>query len=243
MKRTKIEFNIDTLPSAIREHLRGATIYDSSCSEDARTMFVEGAEHTFLKISPKGTLERDRVMTDFLHRKQLAPKAIAMESDHTYDYLLLEAVSGDDGSEEIHIQQPRQLAQVFGEYLRKLHSLPTDGCPYPNRTNEMLEELIGKGRDISSLHASPYTPKDNTLIHGDYCLPNIIMNNFAFKSFIDVGYGGIGDRHYDLYWGIWTLNYNLKTDEYRSTFLDAYGRNDYDEAGLKYFTELVSLSW
>jgi len=79
-------------------------------------------------------------------------------------------------------------------------------------------------------------------ITGDYCLPNIIMDNFAFKGFIDVGYGGVGDRHYDLYWGIWTLQYNLKTDKYRDIFLDAYGRKLIDEDGLKYFTKLIQLT-
>jgi kanamycin kinase len=27
-----------------------------------------------------------------------------------------------------------------------------------------------------------------------------------------------------LFWGIWTLKYNLKTEKYKDTFLDAYGR-------------------
>ncbi|OBZ07578.1 hypothetical protein A8L34_25945 [Bacillus sp. FJAT-27264] len=73
-------------------------------------------------------------------------------------------------------------------------------------------------------------------------MPNIIMDHFSLNGFIDLGYGGVGDRHYDLYWGIWTLNYNLKTDQYRDLFLDAYGRSDIVEEGLKYFTELVRLT-
>jgi kanamycin kinase len=45
---------------------------------------------------------------------------------------------------------------------------------------------------------------------------------------------GVGDRHYDLFWGIWTLNYNLKTDKYKDIFLDAYGRSliDFDRLEL-----------
>lgn len=87
-----------------------------------------------------------------------------------------------------------------------------------------------------------YSAIDNVIIHGDYCLPNIIMDNFSFKGFIDLGYGGVGDRHYDIYWGIWTLNYNLKTDNYRDIFLDAYGRNDINDDGLNYFTKLIKLT-
>ena len=36
----------------------------------------------------------------------------------------------------------------------------------------------------------------------------------------------------DLFWGAWTLNFNLKTDVYRNTFFDAYGRDKIDENAL-----------
>ena len=67
--------------------------------------------------------------------------------------------------------------------------------------------------------------KCDTLLHGDYCLPNIMLTDWQFSGFIDVGNGGVGDRHVDLFWGTWTLNFNLKTDRYRDRFLDAYGRD------------------
>ena len=50
---------------------------------------------------------------------------------------------------------------------------------------------------------------------------------------MDVGCGGVGDRHIDLFWGVWTLSFNLKTDRYRDRFLDAYGRDRVDETALK----------
>ena len=71
--------------------------------------------------------------------------------------------------------------------------------------------------------------KNNVLLHGDYCLPNIMLDGFKFSGFIDVGNGGVGDRHVDLFWGAWTLNFNLKSDMYRDRFLDAYGRDAVDE--------------
>jgi len=69
---------------------------------------------------------------------------------------------------------------------------------------------------------------DDVVLHGDYCLPNIIMQNYNLQGFVDLGTGGVGDRHYDLFWSIWTLNYNLKTDKYKDIFLDAYGRSAID---------------
>ena len=64
----------------------------------------------------------------------------------------------------------------------------------------------------------------DTLLHGDYCLPNILLDDWRFSGFIDLGNGGVGNRHVDLYWGAWTLCFNLGTDEFRSLFFDAYGR-------------------
>ncbi|MFF2912046.1 aminoglycoside 3'-phosphotransferase [Paenibacillus sp. NPDC057934] len=242
MKRTEISFDIETVPTAIRQYLKGATIYDSSSSENAKTLFVSGNERAFLKISERDSLEREYKMTSFLHNHHVAPTAIAYESDSDYDYLLTEAVKGEDGAAAHHLENPSGLVTVFAEYLRMLHSLPTEGCPYNHRTKEILNEAYVKGSECSLLNTFNYSPADNVIIHGDYCLPNIIMDHFSLKGFIDLGYGGVGDRHYDLYWGIWTLNYNLKTDQYRDLFLDAYGRSDIDNEGLKYFTELVRLT-
>ena len=65
----------------------------------------------------------------------------------------------------------------------------------------------------------------DTLLHGDYCLPNIMLDNWRFSAFIDLDAAGVGDRHIDLFWGMWSLQFNLKTDRYRDRFLDAYGRD------------------
>ena len=60
-----------------------------------------------------------------------------------------------------------------------------------------------------------------------------MLDNWRFRGFIDLGTGGIGDRHVDLFWGIWSLGFNLKTDAYRGRFLDAYGRDAVEEEMLR----------
>jgi kanamycin kinase len=71
------------------------------------------------------------------------------------------------------------------------------------------------------------------LIHGDYCLPNLMLASWRFSGFIDLGNSGVGDRHIDLFWGAWTLKFNLGTDAYRNRFLDAYGRDKVIEEKLR----------
>ncbi|MEO3946388.1 aminoglycoside 3'-phosphotransferase [Gorillibacterium sp. CAU 1737] len=241
MKRIEISFPSDRVPSAIRPFFHQALVYDSSCSEAARTLYLAGREKAFLKIASKGSLERESKMTAFLHKHTLAPQVLAYLSEGDHDYLVTEAIEGEDGTAPHHLAEPHKLASTFGESLRRLHSLPVAGCPYPDRSRELAQEDMKKGVDLSPLQELGYTPVDSVVLHGDYCLPNLLMNHFTLQGFIDVGDGGIGDQHYDLYSGIWTLQYNLHTDAYRDHFLDAYGRDAISERGLSYFTDWAAL--
>ena len=81
--------------------------------------------------------------------------------------------------------------------------------------------------------------KNEVLIHGDYCLPNIMLDDWRFCGFIDLGDAGVGDRHIDLFWGRWTIGFNLRMigayddKSYGERFFDAYGRDKINEDILK----------
>ena len=73
----------------------------------------------------------------------------------------------------------------------------------------------------------------NVLMHGDYCLPNIMLDDWKLSGFIDLINGGVGDRHIDVLWGIWTLKYNLGTGQYTDRFIDAYGQDAINKEKLR----------
>ena len=239
MRKTLITYDASQLPISLQSYMNDAPIYDSSSSENARTLFIDGTPSLFLKISAKGTLEREYRMTEFLHAHQMAPRVMEYTDDDTHDYLLTAAVQGTDGVDPDHINDPEQLAAAFGHHLRRLHELPLTGCPYPGRSAEIRQEALDSGIPASLLEELTYVPVDNVIIHGDYCLPNVIMENYHLRGFIDTGYGGIGDRNYDIYWGLWTLQYNLDTEQYHDIFLDAYGKDGVNMDGVHYFSQLV----
>ena len=60
-----------------------------------------------------------------------------------------------------------------------------------------------------------------------------MIDDWRFSGFIDLGAAGIGERHIDLFWGRWTLQFNLHTDRFGDRFLDAYGRDKVDEEKLR----------
>lgn len=242
MKRIQSDFNINKLPMKLRHYLSDIKIYDSSCSIEASTMYLQGKKEMFLKIAPLDSMKKEYENTNFLNSKSLAPKVLEYVQYNNKDYLLTERIPGEDGISGSHMDNPKELAKVFGKSLKMIHSISIDGCPNKNRTFEIIEEarmnVANGGGDLDQLridfNLSPSEALeemekligcevDDVILHGDYCLPNIIMDNFKFTGFIDLGYGGVGDRHWDIYWGIWTLKFNLGTDEYKDIFLDAYG--------------------
>lgn len=243
MKKREISIPQDSFPAALMPYLKQARLYESSCSAEAQTLYIDGAQKAYLKIAKEGKLLREMKMTRFMHNHNLAPAVLKYFCENGSDYLLSAALEGEDGIEDCNIEQPERLADIFGKSLRIIHNLPQSACPYHSRSAEMIAEsessimrkyidtsIIAEDFDIAAKRFSDLThcAIDDVVIHGDYCLPNIIMKDFKLLGFVDLGTGGIGDRHYDLFWGIWTLEYNLKSDKYRDIFLDAYGRKEID---------------
>ena len=77
-------------------------------------------------------------------------------------------------------------------------------------------------------------PEYTTLIHGDFCLPNILASDNKIVGFIDLGDAGIGDPWRDYAWCIWSLEYNLKTNEYTPLLLEKLGIEFDEEKYNKY---------
>lgn len=46
----------------------------------------------------------------------------------------------------------------------------------------------------------PETLHSDALIHGDYCLPNIMLDDWRLAGFIDLDHAGFSDRHVDIFW-------------------------------------------
>ena len=251
MKKTKID-NIPDAPQEFRGYLNGTEVFDSSCSPDARVYYIKNNVGLYLKTAAKGTLQREALMTDYFHKKGVGAEVLGYVSDDK-DWLLTAAVIGEDCVHEMYLSDPRRLCDTLAGTLRELHEAKHSDCPVKDRVTEYIilaEENYKTGNYDKShfpdsfgyrsaedaykvLQEGKGALKNEVLIHGDYCLPNIMLDNWRLSGFIDVGNGGVGDRHIDLFWGTWTLWFNLHTNDYYNRFLDAYGRDKVDENILK----------
>ena len=252
MTKTPLKRFPDDVPPEIARLMTGADIYDSSCSCDARVYFIDGSHGCYLKCSGKGLLEKEARMTSYFFSKGFGAEVLDYISDEK-DWLLTTAVTGHDCTHEAYLANPKRLCDTLSCELRKLHETDHTGCPVTDRTKEYLisaenNYLTGNydtshfpdsfgyrssGEAYAALSAGKNHLESNVLIHGDYCLPNVILDNWKLSGFIDVGNGGVGDRHIDIFWGLWSLWFNLKTDLYRDRFLDAYGRDKVDISALQ----------
>ena len=248
MKRTLIFPRYDEFPESLRRFLEKSKVYDSSCSPIAHVYYIDKDCGYYLKRSPKGSLERESAMTRYFHSKGLATAVVEYLTEGDYDWMLTERVAGEDCTCAEYLAEPRRLCDTLAELLRELHESGHDGCPVSDRMSgyfERMRENYERGEyDLSYLAPtlSKMTAdeayrfalggreslKSDTLLHGDYCLPNVMLDDWRFSGFIDLDGAGVGDRHVDLFWGAWTLNFNLKTDKYRERFFDAYGRDRVD---------------
>lgn len=245
MQRKPILPDLSAIPACFHPLLQDATVYDSSCSPEARVYFIDKDGGYYLKTAPVTTLQHEAEMTAYFQDKGLAPAVLAYHRADA-DWLLTERVCGEDCTDPMYLADPKRLCDTTATLLRTLHETDFSGCPVQNHTERYLGTVERNYKSgeydkdsfpdsfgyasaqeaITVVRKYGHLLKNDTLLHGDYCLPNILLNNWHFSKFIDLGNGGVGDRHVDLFWGVWTLFFNLKTNAYAERFLDAYGRDE-----------------
>lgn len=199
-----------TLPPVIAGIIGDRTLTRRIIGRNSRYVFAAGKD-LYLKISSDiEELRRERDTEIWLEGKlplgMAVPRVGAYdemvdpEDGTTYGYLLTTAVRGTPACSPPYIKDPARLCELLTEGLRVFHSLSIEGCPAP---------------------ASDSSHK--TLIHGDFCLPNIILHRSRVSGFVDLGQVTVGDPWEDYAWCLWSLKYNLKTDAYHQLLLDRLG--------------------
>ena len=248
MKQVKVTLDLSAFPEKLRPLLGNHAVYDSSSCSKAKVYFIDSG--VYLKIAEKNALQREARLGRWFYQKGLGPQVIdylCLERD----YLLTKAADGSDGL--TYLDDPERLCKIIAMALRKLHSLRFDDFPEfsrMERTFAAAQDGQTLGRFDPSCFLARWKINDqetarqlirknksrlkaDTLIHGDPCLPNLIFKDGQFQCFIDFDSAGIGDRHIDLFWVIWSFQRNLGTDRYTEPFLQAYGKEDVDEELLK----------
>lgn len=244
---------LTNLPTKIQDFIGNAKLTDTSGCSGAKTYFIDKGSGYYLKIWQAGKLENDYKALSYFSKDGFAPKPIMLISN-SMDYLLTESAKGKPAINTSFLEKPKELAIRLGEILRGFHDgMNKKNCPFSNSVEDMMsrvnynftrshidEGMLGYvgGNETNQIYnyicENVNVLKNDVVLHGDFCLPNIMMNtDMKLTCFIDLNAAGVGDRHYDIHWGKWSLSYNLKTREYEDLFMDSYGRDAIDAKRLK----------
>ena len=173
-------------------------------SGDNSTVFEITAGYTrwFLKIGHR--LARECAGLRWLQGRLPVPQVVAFDQIRGADALLMAAIPGTNLAALAKSRPPGRIVGMLASALRDFHSASAEDCPF-----------------------EAYVPGES-LVHGDACLPNIIVGDDGSNGFIDLGDMGVGDVEVDLSAAVWSLEYNLGPGFGRA-FLTAYGRPDATE--------------
>ena len=179
-------------------------------------------EDMVLKIENSSeSVEQQVQMMQWLEGKVPVPKVLAYEVENGKSYLLMSKVSGIMSCDTYYLEHPQVLLEALASGLNQLWQVDVKECPVVRDLDVVLKEarIRVENNLVDVDDAEPTTfgvdgfesPKqllewlenhrpelEPVLSHGDFCLPNIFLEDEQVKGFIDLGKTGIGDKWNDI---------------------------------------------
>jgi kanamycin kinase len=149
-------------------------------------------------VKRAAALEGERARLAWLAGRWPVPQVVDLVHESGDDWLVTREIAGVPIFHPSVGMDPSRAARLLGEILRDLHATDSSGCPFGVRV------------------------RGSVLIHGDYCLPNVLVSAGRLSGIVDVGRSGLGRPDDDLAAGVWTLQYNFGPG-FAADFLEAYG--------------------
>ena len=177
--------------------------------------------------------DNEHQMLSWLSGRLPVPKLFCSEKSCSTNYLLMERVVGEMSCSTEFLEDPELLTELLAEGLRMLWNVDISACPYHNGIDNKLRlaeilvsnnlcemEGVEPGTYGDNGFASPADlltwlkdnrPAENLVFsHGDYCLPNIFINQNKVSGFIDLGRSGIADKYQDIALCYRSLKHNFE---------------------------------
>lgn len=247
------------LASAIQPVRHVETVVIGESGAQVYCLWAAQGPHSFLKIAPRHaltTLADDTARLAWLASRLPTPQVLAYcEVAHSC-YLLTSVIPGVDCATlaEQEGTDIAQLVRLLAAGLRQFHAVAVDDCPFDYRLPPEMERVRVRidrglldergfdgrwqGRTVDDLFAELLATapagEDLVLTHGDYCLPNILLDGDRVSGFVDLGRAGVGDRYRDLALARRSLIRNCGA-AWVPLFFTEYGLPQPDEAKLTFY--------
>lgn len=248
------------LPSCLTKRLRGRRILPVTHGKSGDRVYrltSAGEPTLYLKVAPPGRgreLEAETTRMEWFQGRVSVPAIVDSGVDEGWTWLLMSEVSGTALHDERFSGRSHDVARMLAGGLRQFHSLPISECPFDQRLDHVLsvahqrmeagtvdEDDFDAARLGSSaaelwgevLERRPAT-ENLVVVHGDYCLPNVIVRDDMVSGFVDLGRAGVADRHLDLALVTRSLVSNGHAEAVE-TFFEAYGLAEVDEEKIRFY--------
>lgn len=209
------------IPSEINNYIKDLPYTVDSIGMSGSTILT--FDDMVLKIEkPSEHFDRMISIMHWLDGKVPSPKVICVAKENGLCYLLMSRVEGKMSCDEYYLERPDELCELLANGLKMLWSVDISDCPVVRDIDIELKEakyrVDNKLYDLDNVEADTFgengkfrNPEDlyiwleenrptyePVLSHGDYCLPNIFINEGEISGFIDLGDTGIGDKWRDI---------------------------------------------
>ena len=184
------------------------------------------------------------------------PRVLHASEEDGRTFLLMSAVPGYVTCDPCVAADVPRVVRLLAEGMRMLHTLDCSQCPFDERLDVKIAAAhervmsgavdeedfddIRLGRSAAALFTELVATRPATealvFTHGDYCLPNILIDpeQDAITGFIDLGRAGVADRYQDIALAARSIKYNFG-GEWVSLLFDAYGLDPVDHAKIAYY--------
>jgi kanamycin kinase len=188
------------------------------------------------------------------------PRVVVLEQLGGSTILVTEALPGRDATDPVWRDDLPGLVRALGRGLRDFHeAVGEEWCPFRFDTERALDhvrrrvdtdDVAAGGFHEEHAHLTPAAalaeleatrPVDEELVvcHGDYCPPNVLLEDGRVTGFVDLGELGAADRWWDVAVGGWSVGWNFG-EELEPTFYESYGV-DPDPARIRFYRLLYDL--
>lgn len=208
------------VPSKIKSHIenKSFTIDDIGMSGNPVLIF----EDMVLKIEDSSvSMQKQVQIMQWLEGKVPVPQVLAYEEENGKSYLLMSRVGGEMSCETYYLEHPQILLEALVCGLQMLWNVDVRECPRIRDLDVVLQEArmqvenhlvdldnvepttFGEGGFKNPKHLLEWLEShrpsfEPVFSHGDFCLPNIFLENGDIKGFIDLDRAGVCDKWNDI---------------------------------------------
>ena len=213
------EWNLN-LPTELQALIAGKpyTMDDIGMSGSRIFLF----EDMVLKIQKEDEETRsEAVMMKWLQGKLPVPRVLYHAVENGVNYLLMSRAPGVMSCDESILNNQELVTELLAKGLKKLWTVDISDCPMrwdlPVKLAAAKHNIENGGVDLDNVEPETFgeggfkdpqalldwltehqPPLEPVLSHGDFCLPNIFVQDGDVSGYIDLGKTGIADKWQDI---------------------------------------------